>query len=251
MWRGSKRDREEGPRPYDRPEVVQSIRDMQTVYGSWKVPHTLQPSFGTGVPTSGFRQNRFLGPIWGDDGNSALRHDWYKSTEWEYWIPGCLTEYCLRFHKYFRILSQRFDMIYEAAALSGLFGVHPDEAMYSEVHAEGPGRPGKHQDHKRIPLCLMIGASMRCVASGNTFICLGEELHIGGSTLLAFDKKFWKWFRKEYWTTWVVGVSDVGFDDIASIEKEEKLFRQMGLPGFITCMDVVHFVWEHTPYQVR
>jgi hypothetical protein len=56
---------------------------------------------------------------------------------------------------------------------------------------------------------------------------------------------------QEYWTTWVVGVSGVRFDDITSIEKEEKLFRQMGLPGFITCMDNVHFVWECTPYQVR
>ncbi len=60
---------------------------------------------------------------------------------------------------------------------SGLFGVHPDEPMYSEVHPEGPGRPGKHQDHKRIPLCLMIGTSMRRVVSGNTFCSLGEEFH--------------------------------------------------------------------------
>jgi hypothetical protein len=72
----------------------------------------------------------------------------------------------------------------------------------------------------------MIGASMRRVTSGNTFKILGEEFHIDGSTLLTFDNKFWQWFRKEYWTTWVVGVSDVGFDDITSIEKEEKLFRQ-------------------------
>jgi hypothetical protein len=198
---------------------------MQTAYGSWKAPHALQPSFGAGVPASGFRQNRYLGPSWGAGGNSARRHDWYKSTVWEYWIPGCLAECSWRFLKYFRISRQRFDMIYDAAALSELFGVHPDELMYSEVHAEGPGRPGKHQDHKRIPLCLMIGTSMRRVASGNTFSSLGEEFHIGGSTLLTFDKKFWKWFLKEYWTTWVVGVSGVGFDDIVSIEKEEKLFR--------------------------
>jgi hypothetical protein len=92
MWRGSKRDHEEGPRSYDRPEVVQAIKDMQTAYGSWQPPHVLQPSFGTGVPVSGFSQNRYLGPNWGTDGNSALRHDWYKSTVWEYWIPGCLTE---------------------------------------------------------------------------------------------------------------------------------------------------------------
>jgi hypothetical protein len=83
----------------------------------------------------------------------------------------------LQFHKYFRISRQRFDMIYEAVTLSGLFGVYPDEPIYSEVHPEDPGRPGKHQDHKRIPLCLMIGVSMGRVASGNTFCSLGEEVH--------------------------------------------------------------------------
>ncbi len=64
MWRGSNRDHEEVPRPYNRPEVVQSIRDIQTVYDSWQVPHAQQPSFGTGVPVSGLRQNRYLGPSW-------------------------------------------------------------------------------------------------------------------------------------------------------------------------------------------
>jgi hypothetical protein len=43
-------------------------------------------------------------------------------------------------------------MIYEDVALSVLFGVYPDESMYSEVHVESSGCPGKHQDHKRIPL---------------------------------------------------------------------------------------------------
>jgi hypothetical protein len=95
---------------------------------------------------SGFRQNRYLGPIWGTVGNSARRHDWYKSTVWEYWIPGWLTEYSLWFHKYFLISRQRFDMIYDTAAISGLFGVHPDESMYSEVHVEGPGCPGPSEE---------------------------------------------------------------------------------------------------------
>jgi hypothetical protein len=80
----------------------------------------------------------------------------------------------------------------------------------------------------------MIGAVMRCVASGNTFASLGEEFHIGGSTLHSFDSKFWNWFRnfnavqdhKEYWSTWVGGVSGVGFDDIVSIQHEEKLFTR-------------------------
>ena len=64
----------------------------------------------------------------------------------------------------------------------------------------------------------MIGAVMWCVGSVNTFASLGEEFHINGSTLHSFDRKFWKWFRQEYWNTWVDGVSGVGFDDITSID---------------------------------
>ena len=109
-----------------------------------------------------------------------------------------------------------------------------------QVHPDGPTRPGKYQDHKKIPMCLLIGTSLCRVASGDTFASLREEFHIGGSTLHRFDKKFWKLFRKEYWTTWVGGVSGVDFDDMTSIDQEVKLFRQMVLPGFITCMDDVH-----------
>jgi hypothetical protein len=97
-------------------------------------------------------RNCYLGPRWDAGGDSARRNDWYKSTVWEYWIPGCLTECSLLFHKYFLISRQRFDMIYEVESLSGRFGVYSDDPMYSEVHPEGPGRQDKHQDHKRIPL---------------------------------------------------------------------------------------------------
>ena len=45
--------------------------------------------------------------------------------------------------------------------------------------------------------------------------------------------------------------SGVGFDDIASIEREEKVFRQFGLPAFVKCMDVVHFTWELATFDSR
>lgn len=236
---------------YDSPETVQAMRDMDTAYGSCAAPDTDQQRFGMGVPADGYRQNRYAAEVWGAGGNSSRRHNWAKSTAWEYWIPNCLAEPALRFEKYFRVQRDRFDMIYEAAALSGEFGLNPEEPMYSRVHPDGPSRPGHHQDPKKIPLCLLIAASLRHVASGDTFDSLAQEFHIGRSTLNAHDNKFWKWFRKEYWSTWVVGASGVGFDNLASIEKEEKLFRQMGLPGFITCMDGVHFAWEGAPFQYR
>ena len=90
----------------------------------------------------------------------------------------------MRFHKYFRISRERFDEIYKAAALSGLFGLHPPEPMYSEVHPEGPGRPGHHQDDKKIPLCLMIGAVMR--REGIPFLLsFGIVYELFSSSLLA------------------------------------------------------------------
>jgi hypothetical protein len=55
MWRGSKCDHDEVLRPYDRPEVVQAIRDIKTTYVIWEVPQEQKSSFGTGVPVSGFR----------------------------------------------------------------------------------------------------------------------------------------------------------------------------------------------------
>ncbi len=65
------------------------------------------------------------------------------------------------------------------------------------------------------------------------------------------DKKFWDWFREQYWETYVTGQSGVGFEDLVSIQTEEKLFGQMGVPGFITCMDGVYFAWERGSYQIR
>ena len=86
MDRGWMSDDDEVLGPDDRAEMVQATRDMETVY------------------------DRREGP----DDNNTHRNDWYKSTMWEYWIPGCLTECSMWFHKYFRISRERFDMIYEA-----------------------------------------------------------------------------------------------------------------------------------------
>ena len=78
---------------------------------------------------------------------------------------------------------------------------------------------------------------------------LSEEFRIGTSTLHRFDRKFLKWFHMTYWNEYVVGETGVGFDDYVSMQREEKLFRQFGLPGFLTCMDGVHLVWELPPFM--
>ena len=55
MNRDWKRYDEEVLGPYVRPEVVQSMMDMDTAYGSWQAPDAQLPSFGVGVPAAGFR----------------------------------------------------------------------------------------------------------------------------------------------------------------------------------------------------
>ena len=156
-----------------------------------------------------------------------------------------------RFRKHFRIGRDRFDDIYSRAARSGEFHLNPLEPMYAEFHQVQPIRPGRAQLDKVPPLCLKMAASFRRLATGESYASLSHEFRIGLSTVHKFDKQFLKWFRLSYWKEYVVGESGVGFDDYASIEKEEKVFRQFGLPGFVTCMDGVHLTWELAPFMSR
>ena len=115
---------------------------MDLAYGRWRGAGSSEPGPGRGVPRASFRCRRYLGAEFGANGASARRHAWQKSSLWEFWIPGCLSESSSRFRDYFRITRERFDLIYEAAADSGLFGLNPSEPLYSRIHPEGPDRPG-------------------------------------------------------------------------------------------------------------
>lgn len=199
-----------GPDP-DPVAMVEMMEQMDQAYGRWAGAGHSQPGPGRGVPRAGFRCRKYLGAEFGASCASARRHAWEKSSLWEFWIPGCLSQSCQRFRDYFRISRERFDMIYEAAAQSGLFGLNPSEPQYANIHPEGPHRPGHHQDDKKIPLCLRMAASLRRVASGDTFASLANEFRIAESTLCDFDKQFWAWFREHYWEAYVTGQSGVGF----------------------------------------
>jgi len=237
--------------PYARPfETLLEEHDFQTAYGM--PPGGGKAGPGKGVPKNAEgRKPRYLCKEEGAEGHSRWRHRWWLSTAWEYWQPGCLSTSTDRFRKYFRIGRDRFEDIYSKAARSGEFALHPLEPMYGELHPGGPIRHGCAQVKKVPPLCLKMAASLRRLATGQSFASLAEEFRIGESTLNTFDKKFLKWFRMTYWQEYVVGQSGLGFDDLASIEQEEKLFRQFGLPGFVTCMDGVHLAWELAPFMSR
>jgi len=188
--------------------MLRVMEQMDLTYGS---AGSSERGSGRGVPRNGFRSRRYLDGQFGASGASARRHTWQKSNPWEFWIPGCRSESTTSFRDFFRITRERFDLIYEEAADSGLFGLHPSEPLYSRIHPEGPERPGRHQDHKKIPLCLIMGASFRHLAAGDTYPSLANEFHIAESTLNDFDKKFWGWFRQDYWEAYVTGLSGVGF----------------------------------------
>jgi hypothetical protein len=92
------------------------------------------------------------GTEYGAFGKSCHRYAWHKSSAWEYWIPGCLSTSTERFRKHFLMGRDRFDDIYNRAARSGEFHLHPLEPMYAERHPRQPIRPGRAQLHK-VPPC--------------------------------------------------------------------------------------------------
>lgn len=238
--------------PCARPfEALQDAHDFHAAYGMPPGGGMHRPGKGVPADPDG-RRARYTSAKQGPDGRSTRwRHRWYLSSAWEYWQPGCLSSSTDRFRKFFRIGRDRFEDIYSKAARSGLFHLNPLQPMYAELHPGGPMRHGKAQLDKVPPLCLRMAASFRRLATGECFASLSDEFRIGASTLHKFDKQFLKWFRMTYWEQYVVGKSGVGFDDIASIEREEKVFRQFGLPGFVTCMDGVHFTWELATFDSR
>ena len=228
--------------PYARPvEPCQEAQDFQTTHDMSPARSSTGP--GKGVPACpDGKKARYLSSQHGPSGSSHWKHRWYLSSAWEYWQPGVLSSSTDRFRKYFRIGRDRFEDIYSRVARSGKFHLNPLESMYQEPHPVGPIRHGRVQIHKVPPLCLKMVASFRRLATGESFASLSEEFRIGNSTLHAFDQQFLKWFRLTYWKEYVVGESGVGFDDLVEIQQEEKVFRQFGLLGFVTCMDGVHCV---------
>ena len=156
-----------------------------------------------------------------------------------------------RFHKYFRVTRTRFDEIYLAAVDSGEFRLNPAEPAFDRAFPERP--PGKHgaQLPKVCPLCLKIGACLRRLATGEPYSSLETSFQISKTVLLKFFPKFLQWFLKEYNAIYVAGMSGVGFDTLVEIETSERIFRGLGLPGFITDMDTVHMAYDTAPFTAR
>ena len=233
------------------PNLLQEMREyvrrqalLQRAYA--RVPHASQRH-----RKSTTRTLRFLDAKYGADGNSKRRLDWKQSSIWHYWIDVCLANSSTRFRKYFRVTRTRFDEIYLAAADSGEFRLNPAEPAFDRAFLERP--PGKHgaQLSKVCPLCLKIGACLRRLATGEPYSSLETSFQISQTVLLKFFPKFLQWFLKEYYAMYVAGMSGVGFDTLIEIESSERIFRGLGLPGFITAMDAVHMAYDTAPFTAR
>jgi hypothetical protein len=98
---------------------------------------------------------------------------------------------------------------------------------------------------------LRIGACLRRLATGEPYSSLETSFQISKTVLVDFSHKFLKWFLKYYYTMYVGGLSGVGFDSKAEIEQSERVFRALGLPGFITAMDAVHMAYDRAHFPAR
>ena len=56
-----------------------------------------------------------------------------ESSMCHYWIEGCLANSNTRFRKFFRLTRARFDEIYEATVVSGLFVLNRAEPLYAKA----------------------------------------------------------------------------------------------------------------------
>ena len=236
------------------PNVLEQMREhvrlqalLHIAYGRRSLPASNRPKDTT-------RGSRFLQPMFGKDRKSKRRLPWDESSMWHYWLEGCLANSNTRFRKFFRLSRARFDEIYEAAAVSGLFVLNPAEPLYAKAcPPPPPGSDGRHvaQHTKVAPLCMRIAAFMRRVATGESYDSLEASFNISRPVLQTFCIEFAAWFDKEYYVAYIGGMSGVGFDTHTEIVESERLFRALGLPGVLTCMDAVHMAYDKAPYPSR
>ena len=150
------------------PNVLEQMREhvrllalLHIAYARSSLPASNRPKVTT-------RVSRFLQPKFGKDRKSKRRLPWDESSMLHYWMEGCFANSNTRFRKFFRLTRARFDEIYEAAAVSGLFVLNRTEPLYVKAcPPPAPGSDGRHvaQHTKVAPLCMRIAAFMRRLAT--------------------------------------------------------------------------------------
>ena len=187
-----------------------------------------------GVQLSRHRQPRYKSlrdHVYG--GPSVWRSDWALSMVWEHVGPeDVLANPDAEFENLTRLPRSKFDEICTKAAHSQLFLASRHEPL-SQM-------PGVRVAKRCItPLVISILASLRHLATGDSWTSIQLSTHVHRSTLRAFYHTFMPWFLNEYYEQYVTGPSQIGFASIDEVEASEEMFRQLGFPGIITSMDGV------------
>ena len=108
----------------------------------------------------------------------------------------------------------------------------------------GAGRPS-------TPLFLKVLGALRHLGTGEPFTSIEMCLSISDTSLRVFFHRFTEWVDKTFYEQVVGGPNGLGFNSPEEIQREEQLFRSVGLPGFITSMDGVHVAWDRAPSKLR
>ena len=91
----------------------------------------------------------------------------------------------------------------------------------------------------------------RCFHAPTCNYSLEASFNISRPVLQTFCLDFAAWFDEEYYVAYIGGMCGVGLDTHTEIVESERLFRALGLPGVLTCMDAVHMAYDKAPYPSR
>ncbi len=183
-------------------------------------------------PKDTTRDSRFLHSKFVKDRKSKRRFPWDESSMCHYWIEGCLANSNTRFRKFFRLSRGRFDEIYETTDVRGLFVLNPVEPLNSKACPPPPSASDGHhvaQHTKVAPLCMGITTFMRRLGTDESYDSLETNFNISRPVLQTFCIEFAVWFDKEYYVSYIDGMSGVGFDTHlrqSSISFSPSLHRQ-------------------------
>ena len=194
------------------------------------------------------RTARYLYADLGSGGKSRWRGDWSRSRMWEHLREtAVLTDGEKEFQNLCRLPREIFEEIVEAAVRSGRFAA-PDW----ECRKYGaPPTTHRRMQHQVVPLRLQVMMSLRHLATGEPFASVAMAGFVGKDTVRNFFHRFTEWMVDHYYADKVTGRSGIGFDSVSDVEKAEHVFRKLGLPSIVTCMDGVHVAWDRAPFDVK
>ncbi len=141
------------------PNLLQEMREyvrrrtlLETTYV--RAPHVNQwhPKSTTHTPS-------FLDDKYGTGDKWKLRIDWKKSSQWHYWIEGCLTNSSPHFHKFLQVTRTPFDEIYLTAVDSGQFRINPEEPLFDRKYLPVSTVPNFHRSFNSVRELVLVCAT--------------------------------------------------------------------------------------------